>query len=158
MENFRLEYTGPEALEICQQYYGANFNKSIQDCQKTLTHIANAYKLELKEAYKKYLSYGCRKESSILFFAALHLLLEDQCKEKRSIYEQIKIKEELQMRYINNLEAVEYSKEHKQSKQTLRAYFAEKRDCIQLEIEELISSIPVRDAHVLRIQTGLFDK
>ena len=157
MNNSHLEYTGPEAVEISQEIFGAKYDSTIAEAKETLLRISRIYKKDLKSAYLKYKNFGCSKGNAIIYFAALHLLLEEENATRNSLSKQITNLQLEQDKYINNLEAVEKTKEDESTKRTLRSHFARKRDELQTKINELINSFEVVDEVKLIIQTGLFD-
>jgi len=156
MSQFRLEYTGTEAVEMSKEIFGLNYQTEVQTAQKNLLTISRIYKKDLKGAYLKYKSFGCSKGNAIIYFAALHLLLEEEKSSKDSISQQITNLQLEQDKYINNLEAVENTKEDERTKRTLRQHFTRKRDELQATINQLINSIEVNDEITLIIQPGLF--
>lgn len=157
MTNFHLEYSGSEAVEISKEIFKSNYDNEISAAKETLLRISRIYKKDLKASYLKYKNFGCSKGNAIIYFAALHLLLEEEKSSKNSISQQITNLQLEQDKYINNLEAVENTKEDESTKRTLRSHFARKRDELQTKINELINSFEVVDEVRLVIQTGLFD-
>lgn len=156
----KLQYTGPEALEIIKNYYPIDYKQRIEIKKLVLIKLSNTHKVSVETAYRKFILPRAVSEESIVFFAALSELIKlnkMQPKEKCERVLELESKREQVKQQIIALESISNTMSD-EDKKILRAHYTKLQQESTAEINELIKSFEVIEPKLIIYQPGLFDR
>ena len=150
---FTFTYSESEALEMLKTHYPTTWENEINDGRLFLKSLMRMYNLDAVEAYQKYLKTCGSCEKAISSLAALHIM-----NQQVAIGREMKQLLADQNQYAAQSVALENSSiTSYQDKMILRQHYNEKKEQIQNRLDELINSIPVIGAEVVKIQLNIFE-
>lgn len=159
MENFKLTYTGSEAVEIIKNYYPNDWVNKLEVHKRKLIKLAAVHNISLEKAYSKFIVPVAGTQESIIFFAALSELLKLQKMQPKEKSERIIELENKKETIKNQIIALEYNTTaiNYEDKKMLSGYYTRLQQETTTEINELLRSFEVVEPQLIIHQPGLFD-
>lgn len=146
-------YSGSEALEMLITHYPKTWEKELNEGRSFLKSLMRMYNLDNMQAYQRYLKVCGSCEKAISALAALHIMNQQVL-----IGQKIKKLQEDQEQYAHQSVALENSTiTSYQDKMMLRQHYLEKKEQIQIQMDELINDIPVFGAETVKVQLNIFE-
>ena len=158
MGTFKLQYTGPAAVDMITNYYPQDWQQRIEVKKRALILLSKRENISLEKAFRKYIIPVAGNQESIVFFAALSEMIKLQkmtSKDKSTKVIELEGKRENvaeQIIALENCKIISY-----EDKKILRGYYTKLQQETTTEINELINSFEVVEPQLIIHQPGLFD-
>ena len=148
MEKMKLSYTASEALAMMKQQFPNDYQEKINVGKALIVRLKKIYKKQTyKEAYQRYIDWGCRVESAIMMLCALHQLMEE---EKEAYKNSLPGVIEQQNQILSQMEALESDRIILDvDRRALRQFYRERMDKLNEQLAQLCNAIEVVDAVIV---------
>jgi hypothetical protein len=158
MADFKLKYSGAEAVEMIKNYYPKNWYEILKSKKEALIKMSRIHKLPLTTVFRKFVIPGSSNQETIVFFAALYQLMETEKLTPANKKDEVLELEEKLKNIKNQLIALSTSKVISPSdKNILYGYYSKIQAETTCRISELLNSFPVIEPKLVIYQTGFFD-
>lgn len=153
-----FSYTGTEAVEIIKFYYPQDWQKRLEAKKQALNNLASRHKISIEKAYRKFIIPVAENQESIMFFAALSLLINTRKMFPKEKTDEVLRLEDVRENIKIQMVALEQSTiTSEQDKKILRAYYVKIQEENTVKITDLINSFEVIEPQLIIHQPGLFD-